>query len=92
MKVRQEENVLFKDALVTFYLWLCGVVHMVKDHSNSERGNLLLPLHGFLYSINIQGTFYMHSPIDRIVHTIAYVIQLWCTGWNEKYYSSMGPL
>ena len=34
---RKEENVLFNDALNTFYLRLYGVRHMVKDHSDSER-------------------------------------------------------
>ena len=29
-------NVLFNDALNTFYLRLYGVGHMVKDHSDSE--------------------------------------------------------
>ena len=33
----RERNVLFNDALNTFYLRLCGVRHMVKDHSDSER-------------------------------------------------------
>ena len=32
-------NVLFNDALNTYYLRLYGVGHMVKDHSDSERGN-----------------------------------------------------
>ena len=32
-------NVLFHDALNTFHLRLYGVGHMVKDHSDSERGN-----------------------------------------------------
>ena len=31
-------NALFNDALNTFYLRLYGVRHMVKDHSDSERG------------------------------------------------------
>ena len=34
-----------------FYLWLYGVRHMVKDHSDSEKGNLLPP-HGLLFLIN----------------------------------------
>ena len=39
-----EGNVLFNDALKTFYLRLYGVGHiMVKDHSDSERGNPLPP-------------------------------------------------
>ena len=36
-------NVLFTDALNTFYLRLYGVRHMVKDHSDSEKVNPLLP-------------------------------------------------
>ena len=40
---RKEGNVLFNDALNTFYLRSYGVRHMVKDHSDSERGNPLLP-------------------------------------------------
>ena len=35
----KEGNVLFNNALNTFYLQLYGVRHMVKDHSDSERGN-----------------------------------------------------
>ena len=57
---RKEGNVLFNDALNAFYLRLYGVRHMVKDHSDSERGNPLLP-HG------------MHHPTDRIAHTTAFV-------------------
>ena len=34
---RKEGNVLFNDALNTFYLRLYGVIHMVKDYSDSER-------------------------------------------------------
>ena len=34
---RKEGNVLFKDALNTFYLQLYGIGHMVKDYSDSER-------------------------------------------------------
>ena len=33
-----ERNVLFNDALNTFYLRLYGVRHMVKDYSDSEKG------------------------------------------------------
>ena len=35
---RKEGHVLFNDALNTFYLRLYGVRHMVKDHSDSEKG------------------------------------------------------
>ena len=52
----RERNVLFNDALNTFYLWLYGIGHMVKDHSDSERGNPLPP-HRLLLSINSKGSF-----------------------------------
>ena len=39
----RERNVLFNDALNTFYQRLYGVRHMVKDHSDSEKGNPLSP-------------------------------------------------
>ena len=35
---RKEGNILFNDALNTFYLRLYGVGHMVNDHSESARG------------------------------------------------------
>ena len=56
-KRRKDGNVLFNDILNTFYLWLYGVKHMVKDHSDSERGNLLPPLHGLLFLISSKGSF-----------------------------------
>ena len=37
MEGRKEGNVLFNDALNTFYLWLYGFRHIVKDHSDCER-------------------------------------------------------
>ena len=53
---RKEGNVLFNDALNTFYLWLYGVRHMVNDHTDSERGNPLPP-HGLLIPISSKGSF-----------------------------------
>ena len=58
---RKEGNVLFNDALNTFYLRLYGIRHMVKDHSDSERGNLLPP-HGLLFPINSKGSFICTIP------------------------------
>ena len=55
-QTRKEGKVLFNDALNTFYLWLYGVRHMLKDHSDSERGNPLPP-HGLLFLINSKGSF-----------------------------------
>ena len=67
---------LFNNSLNTFYLWLYGVRHMVKDHLDSERGNLLPP-HGLLYPISNKGSFICTIP-QPLLH------QLWSTGWNEK--------
>ena len=52
----RERNVLFNDALNTFYLQLYGVRHMVKEHSDSEKGNPLPP-HRLLFPINSKGSF-----------------------------------
>ena len=41
------------------------------DHSDSERGNLLLP-HGLLFLISSKGSFICIIP-DRITHTTAFV-------------------
>ena len=57
----RERNVLFNDALNTFYLRLYGVRHMVKDHSDSEKGNLLLP-HRLLFPINSKDSFICTIP------------------------------
>ena len=58
---RKEGNVLFNDALNTFYLQLCGVGHMVKDHSDSEKGKPLPP-HRLFLSINSKGSFICTIP------------------------------
>ena len=52
----RKENFLFNDVLNTFYLWLYGVIHMVKDHSDFEGGNPLPP-HGLLFPISSNGSF-----------------------------------
>ena len=58
---KKERNGLFNDTLNTFYLRLYGVGHIVKDHSDSERGNLLLP-HGPDFTISSKGSFICTIP------------------------------
>ena len=53
----KEGSVLFNDTLNTFYLWLYGV----KDNSDSEKGNPLLP-HGLLFPICSKGSFICITP------------------------------
>ena len=74
----KEGNVLFNDALNTFYLRLYGVGHMVKYSSNSERKPAAATW-ATLSDLQ-QGLFYMHHPTDRITHTtnfITPVVGLW---------------
>ena len=58
---RKEGNVLFNDALNIFYLLLYGVRHMIKDHSDSEKGNPLPP-HRLHFPINSKGSFICTIP------------------------------
>ena len=53
-----------------FILRLYGVGHMVKDHSDSERGNPLPP-HVLLIPINSKGSFICTIP-HTIAHTTAF--------------------
>ena len=53
------------------------IIIMVKDHSDTERGNALPP-HGLLFPI-----FYMHHPTDRITHTTAFVTPV-VEQWLER--------
>ena len=55
------EMFLFNDTLMRFYFWLYGVRHMVKDHSDSEKGNPLPP-HRILFPINSKGSFLCTIP------------------------------
>ena len=67
-----KEMFLFNDALDTFYLRLYGVGHMVKDHSDSQRGNPLPP-HGLLFPINSKFFLYARSHRqDSTYHGLCY--------------------
>ena len=86
MDVREKEiNVLFNDALNTFYLRLYGVRHMVKDHSDSEKGNPLPP-HRLLLSINNKGSLICTIPQTGLHIPQPLLHQSWITGWNENYF------
>ena len=74
----KEGNVLFNN---TFYLRLYGVRHMVKNHTDSERGNPLPP-HGLLFPISSKGSFICTIP-DRITHTTAFVTPV-VEHWLER--------
>ena len=79
----RKENILFIDALNTFYLRLYGVGHIVNDHSDSEIGNPLPP-HGLLFPINSKGTLICTIPQTGLHIPRPLLHQLWSTGWNER--------
>ena len=65
----KEGNVLFNDALNTFYLLLYGFRHMVKNHSDNERVNPLPLPHGLLFPIKP----YTVLSLDHHVKMILYL-------------------
>ena len=76
----RERNVIFNDALNTFYLLLYGVRHMVKDHSDSEKENPLPP-HRLLFPISSKGSFLCTIP--QTTHTTAFVTPV-VEHWLER--------
>ena len=56
-----EGHFLFNDALNTFFLRLYGVRHMVKDHSNSERGRKEM------FYLTMHSTHFVYGGIGHIV-------------------------
>ena len=86
---RKEQHVLFNDALNIFYLRLYGVRHMVKDHSDSERGNPLPP-HGLLFRLNSKASFICTIPqIGNTYHGLCYTSRGTLAGTRN---SSISPL
>ena len=84
----KEGKFVFNDALNTFYLRLYGVRHMVKDHSDSERGKLQPP-DGLLFSTNGKGSFICTSyRQDNKCHGLCYTSYGALAGTRN---SSMGP-
>ena len=72
----KEGNVLFNDALNAFYLRLYGVGHMVKDHSDSERGNPLPP-HRHSFRIAARVLLYASSHRQNSTAFIVPVAEHW---------------
>ena len=59
---------------------------MVNDHSDSERGNQLLP-HGLPFPINSKGSFISHRQ-DSTYHDLCYTSHGALAGTRNR---SMGP-
>ena len=61
-RIRKKGRKCFiNDPLNTFYLRLYGVRHMVKDHSDSKKGNSLPP-HRLFFPVNSKGSFISTIP------------------------------
>ena len=80
--LKEEGNVLFNDALNTFYLRLYD---MVKDYLDKEKGNLLLP-HWLFFPISSKDSFISHRQ-DNTYHSLCYTSCGALTGTRN---SSMG--
>ena len=75
-QVRKEGNVIFNDALSTFYLRLYGVGHiMVYNHSDREETRKPP------FRLTARALF-MYHPTDRIGRLLLH--QSRRTSWNEK--------
>ena len=85
---RKEGNVLFNDALNTFYLRLYSIRHMVQDHSDCDRGNPL-PQHGYFFRLTARVLLYAPSHRqDSIYHSLCYTSR---GALARTRNSSMGP-
>ena len=74
-----ECNHFAQDALNTFYFRLYGVGHMVKNHSDSDSRNPLLP-HGLLFQINSKCSFTLTIPETGWHIPRPWLHQSWITG------------
>ena len=61
----------------THFIYGYGAEHVVKDHSDSERGNPLPALRGLHIPISSKGSLICNIP-QHFLH------QSWSTGLNEK--------
>ena len=85
--IRKEGNVLFNDTLNTFYLRLYDVIHIVKNHSDSEMGNPLSP-HELLFPNSSKLLYASSHRQDNTYHCLCYTSRGALAGTRN---SSMGP-
>ena len=75
--VRKEGNVLFNDALNTFYLRLYGVTHMVKHHSDSEREETCCRHMGYSFWLAARVLLYASSHRQDNTAFVTPVVEYW---------------
>ena len=72
----KEGNVLFNDALSTFYLRLCGVRHMIKDHSLTREETRCRDI-GYSFRLAARVLLYAPSHIQDCTACITPVVEHW---------------
>ena len=85
---RKEGNILFNDALNTFYLRLYGIRHMVKDHSDRREEACCRYMH---YAFRLTARVLLYAPShrqDSTYHGLCYTSRGALAGTRN---SSMGP-
>ena len=87
-KGERERNVLFNDALNTFYLRLYGIRHMVKDHSDSEKGTRCRHIG---YSFRLTARVLLYASCHRQDNTSQGLCYTSCGALAGTRNSSMGP-
>ena len=81
--IRKEGNVLFNDTPSTFYIWLYGFRHMIKDHSTREK------THCYSFWLAVRVLLYATSHRqDKTYHSLCYTIR---GALARTINSSMGP-
>ena len=84
----KEGNVLFNNALDTFYLWLYAVVYMVKH--NSERAETCCH-HNMGYSFQLEARDLLYAPPHRQYGTPHSLCYTSCGALAEIRHSSVQP-
>ena len=67
----ERKEIIYLTMYSTHFIYGCMASDILRNHSDSERGNPLPPLHRLHFPIS--NTFYMHHHTDKIGHTTAFV-------------------
>ena len=80
---RKKGTVLLNNALNAFYRQIFCIRYRVNDHKNSQRENLLLPLHGLLFLISNKGSFICTIPQTGLHMPDSMLYQLMGPPWRS---------
>ena len=82
-RTRKGKEMFYLTTHSTHFIYGYMESDMVKDHSDSEKGNPL-PQHRLLFPISSKGSFICITPQTGYYIPQPLLHQLWSTGWNEK--------